>query len=82
MHANGSLQRLPDWLRCRVRDQLETDVYSAIHTLVMHSSRVADIAGTGKPDEFIEATRLCEKQRMLIHELEKQIAAHRKEHGC
>ena len=82
MYANGSLQRLPDRYRCRVRDQLEADLYSAIHILAMHSSKLAEIAGTGKRDEFIDVTRLCEKQRMLIWELEKQIAAHRQEHGC
>ena len=80
MSSIGSLQRQSDWLKCPIRDQLETDLYSAI--LAVHSSMLVDLASTGKPEEVIETTRLCENQRLLIQELEEQIASHRGEHGC
>ena len=67
---------------CPNRNQLEAQVYAAIQILARHSSRIVEITGTGNPDEVIEATRHCEKQRLLIQELEKQIASHRAEHGC
>ena len=82
MHPDGSLQRQPDRLTCPIRHQLEADLYSAIEVLAQHSSTLADIAGTGQPDLFIQTTRHCDEQRLLIHELEKQIASHRAEHGC
>ncbi len=82
MSAIGSAQRLPDRLKCPIRDRLETDLYSAIHILAMHSSRLVDVQGTGEQDQVFEASRHCEEQRLLIRELEEQIASHRAEHGC
>ena len=82
MHSSGSLQRQPDPLKCPTRDQLEKDLYAAIHILAQHSSMLVDIARTGTRDRFIETTQHCENQRLLIQELEKQIASHRARHGC
>jgi hypothetical protein len=67
---------------CPIRDQLERRVYSAIQILAKYSSRLVEITGTGKPDEVIETTRHCGEQRLVIQELEKEISAHRAEHGC
>ena len=67
---------------CPIRNQFESRVYAAIQILAKYSLRLVEITGTGKPDEIMETTRLCEDQRLLIQELEKQIASHRAEHGC
>ena len=82
MHPDGSLQLQLHRLRCPIRDRLEANLYSEIEVLAQHSSTLVDIAGTGQPDLFIQTTRHCQEQRLLIHELEKQIASHRPEHGC
>ena len=67
---------------CPIRNQFESRVYAAIQILAKYSLRLVEITGTGKPDEIMETTRLCEDQRLLIQELEKRIASHRAEHGC
>ena len=84
MLSDGALQRDADSRRpnCPIRDRLEKDVYSAIQMLARHSSTLVGLVGKGKLDLFIETTRHCEEQRLLIQELEKQIAIHRAEHGC